>query len=143
MIASLWLFGNILLLAARALIYYAQIGRRRGLHLTMDPATMLVSRVSFHSHRGHRFTRTSERTKKPETITHLAGMPGAGGTQVLFCLVTESNLSHAHSFFLLPTHEPASLPMVLCVSVPDTGRMRFLVWSLTPAHTTACVCVCV
>ena len=73
----------------------------------------------------YRFIRTSARKKKPETLTHSVGMSGAGYTQVLFCLATESNLSHAQSFFLLSTHESAYLPMVRCVSVPDTGRMRF------------------
>ena len=60
MIDSLGVFGNILLLVARALRYYVQVGPRLGLHLTMDPRddariAILVSfapRSSFHSHVG-------------------------------------------------------------------------------------------
>ena len=39
--------------------------------------------------RDYRSIRMSER-KKTETLTHFAGMSSVGGTQVLFCLATDS-----------------------------------------------------
>ena len=52
-IVSFWLFDIIILLVARAIRYYAQVGRRLGLYLTMDPRddvrSSIGSDVSTHS----------------------------------------------------------------------------------------------
>ena len=127
MIASFWLFGNILLLVARALRYYAQAGRRRGLYLTMDPRddariAIIVSfapRSSFHSHVGtkketgnnHAFSRYAWRWWHAGAFLFGHRVQPITGTLFLFvtdarvCVVADGSFSFCtghwpHAFFL-------------------------------------------
>ena len=118
-----------------------------------------------HRHsRDFRFIRTSERKKKPETIIDSADMSAAAGThpvptvacgvlivcvehtsswpQVLFCLVTGSSQSDAHSFILLLQKNRhicrGCFPFLF--RIPDTAWPHaFFIFSPKPVHMTACV----
>jgi hypothetical protein len=120
-----------------------------------------------HRHsRDFRFIRTSERKKKPETIIDSADMSAAAGThpvptvacgviivcvehtsswpQVLFCLVTGSSQSDAHSFILLLQKKRHICRG--CFAFPYTGHcLAACVFDLVPEtrpHDRMCSCVC-
>ena len=112
--------------------------------------------------RDYRFIRTSERKKKPETITYLAGMSGAGGTHpvpIVACGVISVCRTHivmaAGAFLFGYRVQPITCTLFLFVADTRIGIFAagallfctghwphaFLILSPKPVHMTACVCV--